>query len=89
MDRFSKSEFEALNALIIKDEDGYERTLENVLGYDALTTEDVDCIVNDNNLTPLTEEQLEKVERAMGRLDRFPDMTELKWVIKDVLEERA
>lgn len=75
--------------LIIKDENGHETTLENVLGYDALTTEDVDCIVNDNNLTPLTEEQLKKVEWAMGRFESFPDMTELKWLIKDVLEGRV
>lgn len=73
--------------LIIKDEDGNESIAKDVIDYTYLNTEDIDTIVDDYDLEPLTQKQIDKVVSECRCLERFPDMEDLRQVIENVLSE--
>lgn len=73
--------------LIIKDEDGNESIAKDVIDYTYLNTEDIDTIVDDYDLEPLTQKQIDKVVSECRYLERFPDMEDLRQVIENVLSE--
>ena len=67
----------------ITDDDGYKRVITDVIAYDCLCEDDIDCVESmlDISLTP---EQRKEVARRCNKAESFPDMEELKWIVQDV-----
>lgn len=73
--------------IIVIDEDGNERVTENVLDYNYI---DVDLCQNIaiDHATELTDEELKEVERRCENSEQLPDMDSLRWIIKEIIDER-
>lgn len=76
--------------LITVDDHGYVSSYKNILAYDILTKEDVDNALIDMGLgVTLTDEEMEIIKHRLGKFEHFPDLEDLRWLIKDVLSERT
>lgn len=73
--------------IIVVYEDGREVTTENVLDYNFIDVDTVQDIAKDNG-TELTEEEICEIRRRLTHYDELPDWDGLRWLVKDVLEER-
>ncbi len=72
--------------LTIKDDDGYVRTLNDVLAYDCICKEDVETVCEELKVKVSTK-MLDYVRRACDHLEEFPNMEILRWIIRDFLKE--
>ena len=59
----------------------------NVLSWGCVTTEDIECIEEELEIK-LTDDEIKEVERRCEKADFCPDMESLRWIIKDVLDDR-
>ena len=69
--------------LIIEDDDGTERRLPGEIAYDVLCEDDVEGVEDDLNIK-LTYEQRKKVARYCQKAESFPNMEDLRDIVRNV-----
>ena len=60
---------------------------EDVLSWGCVTKEDV-ALIEEEFEVQLTDDEVKEVERRCEKADFCPDMEHLRWIIKDVLDDR-
>lgn len=68
---------------IKENETGYERTLTNVMSYDAITIDDVDIIIEDHKLKKMTPAQIARLSFILDKMESIPNMSELRQIIEE------
>lgn len=58
----------------------------DVVSYDFIDKDDIQGVAADYGVT-LTDKQIEKVGRICSNLERFPDNEDLRWIVKNILDE--
>ena len=75
--------------LICVGDDGDVHSFRNVLAYDCLTNEDLENVCEDMKIEcKFTKDEMDIIKHRLGKFDIFPDYADLRWVIRDVIEER-
>lgn len=70
--------------MVITIEDGdYVHKIPDAIAYDVLCEEDIDCVCEDLDIE-LTEEQRKKVARYCKNAEFFPNMEDLREIIRNV-----
>ena len=69
--------------LIIKDEDGTETELKNVLTFDTVTTTYVRSIAEGMKVE-LTDSQIEEIGKALNAYDDFPNFYDIQHEIENI-----
>lgn len=81
-----------MKKLIVIDEDGNHFEFDNVLSWGCLCKEDIETVEEllslDGEDVKLTEEEICEVERRLEKRDSLADMEDLRWIVKDVLDDR-
>lgn len=72
--------------LIVKKEDGTSYEWHDVVSYDFIDKDDIQSVADDYGVT-LTDKQIENVGRICSNLERFPDNEDLRWIVKNILDE--
>ena len=67
----------------IIDSDGYERIIPDAIAYDVLCEDDLNMVEEALGITLLTV-QREEVARRCRKAENFPNMEDLRWIVKDV-----
>lgn len=67
----------------IIDNDGYERIIPDAIAYDVLCEDDLNMVEEVLGIT-LTTVQREEVARRCRKAEYFPNMDDLRWIVKDV-----
>ena len=74
--------------IIIKDDNGFERTENGVLAYSFICEDDIECNEEDLEIK-LTDEQKKEVIRRANNMEYFPsNWSDLRNVMLDVYEGR-
>ena len=73
--------------VIVIDEDGKESVTENVLDYNFIDVSLCQDIAGDEE-TELTDEEVEEIERRCSGCEQLPNMEDLRWIIRDIINER-
>lgn len=60
---------------------------DNILSWGCVSLEDVEYIEEELEVK-LTEDEIKEVERRCEKADFCPDIDSLRWIIKDVLDDR-
>ena len=66
---------------------GRERVITDVIAYDVLCTDDIECIESALEIS-LSNEQKKEVARRCQKSEHFPNMEDLRWIVRDVYEGR-
>ena len=75
--------------IICVGDDGDVHSFRNVLAYDCLTNEDLESVCEMMNVEyQFTKEEMDIIKHRLGKFDRFPDYEDLRWVVRDVINER-
>ncbi len=75
--------------LICVGDDGDVHSFKNVLTYDCLTKEDLDNVCEEMKIEPtFTTEEMDAIKYRLGKFDNMADINDLRWIIKDVINER-
>lgn len=67
-----------------------QREIENVLAFDSLAKDDVDLILEqfEEDIT-LSKDEYDEIARRIDKRDDFPNLQELRDIIKDVVGDRC
>lgn len=75
--------------LIYVGDGGDVHSFKNVLAYDCLTNEDLENVCEALNVEPtFTAEEMETIKYRLGKFDDFPNLEDLRWIVKDVIARR-
>lgn len=75
--------------LICIGDSGDVHSFKNVLAYDCLTNEDLENVCEALNVEPtFTAEEMQNIKLRLGKIDDFPNLEDLRWIVKDVIAQR-
>ena len=75
--------------LICVGDDGDVHSFSNVLTYDCLTKEDLDNVCEEMEIEPtFTKEEMDTIKYKLGKFDNMADINDLRWIVRDVINER-
>ena len=75
--------------LICVGDDGDVHSFSNVLTYDCLTKEDLDNVCEEMEIElTFTKEEMDTIKYRLGKFDNMADINDLRWIVKDVINER-
>ena len=60
---------------------------DNILSWGCVSTEDVEYIEEELEVK-LTEDEIKEVARRCEKADSCPDISSLRWIIQDVVDDR-
>ena len=69
----------------IIDDDGYTRIIPDAIAYDVLCEDDLNVVEESLDVT-LTTVQREEIARRCRKAENFPNMEDLRWIAKDVID---
>ena len=74
--------------LTVESDDGIVHIWDDVLDYNFIDVDLCQDIANDNE-TELSEDEIKEVEERCENYEQMPNMEDLRWLIRDIINERG